>query len=158
MKILEIGKEFKIENVLSLRKKMTQAEIQQEMLSIGEFLEQNSFFKKGPIVTATFAIEQLNEQPLLDTEILVPIDKPANLYGKYKFKDVFHLINAVYARHEGNPNTLQNTYIELNQYISEKGLQPITAAYNVNVVDLQPGQSMDDMIVDVYVGVNPSIV
>lgn len=46
MKILEIGKEFKIENVLSLRKKMTQAEIQQEMLSIGEFLEQNSFLKK----------------------------------------------------------------------------------------------------------------
>lgn len=49
MKILEIGKEFKIENVLSLRKKMTQQEIQQEMMSIGEFLEQNSFKKMVPL-------------------------------------------------------------------------------------------------------------
>lgn len=157
MRIMEIGKEFKIENVLSLRKKMTQAEIHQEMMSIGNFLEQNSFKKNGPIVTATFAIEESFEQPLLDMEILVPIDKPAKLSGKYKLKDVFHLMNTVYARHEGNPNTLQNTYNELNQYISEKGLQPITAAYNVNVVDLNPGQSMDEMIVDVYIGVNPSI-
>lgn len=157
MKIIEIKKEFKIENVLSLRKKMNQAELQQEMLSIGKFLEQNSLKKNGPLVTATFAIEESNEQPLMDTEVLVPLDKPARLYGEYRLKDVFHLMNAVYARHEGNPNTLQNTYNELNQYISQKGLQPITAAYNVNVVDLQPGQSMDDMIVDVYIGVNPSI-
>lgn len=157
MRIMKIGKEFKIENVLSLRKKMTQAQIQQEMMSIGEFLEQNNYKKNGPIVTATFAIDQSNGQPLLDMEILVPIDKPAKLYGEYKLKDVFHLMNAVYTRHEGNPNTLEITYNELNQYISENGLQPITAAYNVNVVDLHPGQSMDDMIVDVYIGVNPSI-
>lgn len=43
MRIMEIGKEFEIENVLSFRKKMTQVEIQQEMMSIGKFLEQNSF-------------------------------------------------------------------------------------------------------------------
>ncbi|GMK41991.1 hypothetical protein PCCS19_50500 [Paenibacillus sp. CCS19] len=157
MGTMKIGREFKIENVLSLRKKMTQAEIQEEMMGIGQFLEQNNYKKNGPVVTATFAIEQSNGQPLLDTEILVPIDKPAKLYGKYTFKDVFHLMNAVFVRHEGNPNTLQITYNELNQYLSEKNLQPITAAYNVNVVDLHPGQSMDDMIVDVYIGVNPSI-
>lgn len=157
MRIMEVGKEFKIENVLSLRKKMNQAEIQQEMMSIGKFLEQNSLKKNGPIVTATFAIEESDGQPLLDMEILVPIDKPAELSSKYKLKDVFHLMNAVYARHEGNPNSLQNTYNELNQYICEKGLQPITVAYNVNVVDLHAGQSTDDMVVDVYIGVNPSI-
>ncbi|OMF13959.1 AraC family transcriptional regulator [Paenibacillus amylolyticus] len=155
--MIEIEKEFKIENVLSLRKKMTQADIQQEMMNIGKFLEQNDLKKNGPLVTVTFAIEQSNEQPLLDTEILVPLDQPTKLYGEYNFKNVFHLMNAVYARHEGNPNTLQDTYNELNQYINQKGLQPITAAYNVNVVDLQPGQSMDNMIVDVYIGVNPSI-
>ncbi|NMI06881.1 GyrI-like domain-containing protein [Paenibacillus sp. SZ31] len=155
--MIEIEKEFKIENVLSLRKKMTQAEIQQEFMNIGKFLEQNSLKKNGPLVTATFAIEQSNEQPILDTEILVPLDQPAKLDEKYKFKEIFHLMNAVYARHKGNPNTLQDTYNELNQYISQKGLEPITVAYNVNVIDLEPGQSMDDMIVDVYIGVNPSI-
>ncbi|RJE89061.1 AraC family transcriptional regulator [Paenibacillus sp. 1011MAR3C5] len=155
--MVETGREFKIENVLSLRKKMTQQEIQQEMMNIGKLLEQNGLKKNGPIVTATFTIEQSNEQQLLDMEILVPLDKPAKLHGIYKFKDVFHLVNAVYARHEGNPNTLQNTYNEIDQYTRENALQLITVAYNVNIVELHPGQSMDDMIVDVYIGVNPSI-
>ena len=57
MSMVETGREFKIENVLTLRKKMTQAELLQEMQNIGKFLEQNNIKKNGPIVTATFAVE-----------------------------------------------------------------------------------------------------
>ncbi|MGB3973267.1 MAG: GyrI-like domain-containing protein [Peptococcia bacterium] len=157
MSMVETGREFKIENVLTLRKKMTQAELLQEMQNIGKFLEQNNIKKNGPIVTATFAVEQSSGQPLLDMEIMVPMDKPVELTGEYRLKEAFHLVNAVYARHKGDPNLLEDTYNRIAQYINEKKLQQITVAYNVNVVDLQPGQPMDDMIVDVYIGVNPSI-
>ena len=151
------GKELKLENVLSLRKKMTQMEIQNEMINIGKHLEENGVKKNGPIVTATHSIEQINNEMLLDMEILVPMDKKLELSGKYKLKEIFHLTNAVYKRHEGNPNNLQITYNEMMEYITQNNLQQITAGYNVSIVDLKPGESLDKMIMDVYIGVNPSI-
>ncbi|OGO78603.1 MAG: hypothetical protein A2Y23_09975 [Clostridiales bacterium GWB2_37_7] len=57
----------------------------------------------------------------------------------------------------GNPALLQNTYNEIMNYLKQNNLQQITAGYNVNVKELQLGQSLDEMIVDVYFGVNPSI-
>ena len=155
--MIELNKSIRLENLLSLRKKMTQQQINEEMMKIGKHLQDNDIKKNGPIVTATFAVEEANGQPLMDMEILVPLDKKAALPDEYRFKLVFHLVNAVYVRHIGNPALLQNTYSELMGFVSENNLQPITAAYNINVKELQPGLSMDEMIVDVYLGVNPSI-
>ncbi len=154
---IETGKEIRLENVLSLRKKMTQMETQQEMMNIRKYLEENGVRKNGPIVTATFAVEKVNEQPIFDMEILVQMDKKLSLVGVYRLKEEFHLVNAVYARHKGNPNNLQSTYNEIMAYINQNNLQQITAGYNVNVVDLKPGDSIENMIIDVYIGVNPSI-
>lgn len=35
---IEIGKELKLNNIISLRKKMTQEEVEKEMIKIGDFL------------------------------------------------------------------------------------------------------------------------
>lgn len=154
---VESGKEFKLENVLSLRKKMTQEEINSEIMKIGKFLQDNGVRKAGPIVTVTFAVDAENGQPLLDMEILVPLDKKIELPGQYVFKPVFHIVNAVYARHEGNPAALQNTYNDMLAYIQKNKRHQITAGYNVQVKDLMPGMTPDDMVVDVYIGVSPNI-
>src|SRR5690554_6988830 len=82
MPIIENNKELKLENVLSLRKKMGQADVPQEMMKIGEFLKRNDIKKNGPIVTATFNIEKTNEEPILDMEILVPMDRQVELSGE----------------------------------------------------------------------------
>ena len=136
---------------------MTQAEVNTEMMNIGKLFEEKGIKKSGPVVTATFAIETLVGQPLLDMEILVPMDKTIELTGEYRVKDLFHIVNAVYARHEGNPSTLQNTYNEMMAFIGKNKLQQITAGYNVNVKDMLPGMSMDELVIDVYIGVNPSV-
>lgn len=154
---IEKNKSLRYENLLSLRKKMTQAQVQEEMMKIGSLLNETGARKNGSIVTATFSVENGDGQPILDMEILVPLDRPAILPQPYILKPVFQLVNAVYARHQGNPNLLQNTYHELLQYITNNQMQQITAAYNVNVNDLQPGQSLEEMIIDVYIGINPSI-
>ena len=154
---IETGKELKLDNVLSLRKKMTQMEIQQEMMKIGKFFEEIGIKKNGPVVTATFAMEQNGGQPLLDMEILIPMDKKVSLDGEYILKEKFHLVNAVYAKHIGNPNLLQNTYNQLMAYINDNKLHQITVAYNAQVKDMKLGDSIDDMVMDVYIGVNPSI-
>src|SRR5690554_5884967 len=142
-----------MENLLSLRKKLKQSEIVHEMQKIGEYFQKNKIKKVGPIVNTTFNIENVNGEQLLDVEILVPMNKKYDLIGEYKFKEKFHLLNAIYTSHKGNPALLQQTYDLLFQYIQKNNLQQITPAYNVNVKELAPGESMDEMIIDVYIGV-----
>lgn len=155
---IEMGKELKLNNVISLRKKMTQEKVEKEMIKIGNFINENNLKKNGSVVTATFQVEMNNGQPIMDMEILVPVDREVELSNtsEYKFKKVFHLVNAVYARHIGNPMLLQSTYNEIMDYINKNNLQPITAAYNATVSEIREGQALDDFIVDVYVGVNPN--
>lgn len=157
MSNVQLGKEYKMENVLSLRKKMIQLEIQQGMKEIQALLQKNEVQKNGPVVTTTFAVEQNADQQVLDMEILVPLDKKMSLPEKYLYKKIFHLKNAIYARHEGNPALIQNTLNKMIKYIQENKLQQITSVYNVNVKELKQGDSMDDMTMDLYIGVNPSI-
>ncbi|MHB8062261.1 MAG: AraC family transcriptional regulator [Ruminiclostridium sp.] len=154
---IENGKELKIENLLSLRKKMTQAEANTEMMKIGKMFEEKGIKKNGPVITATFAIETIGGQALLDMEIFVPMDKKVELTGEYRFKALFHMVNAVYARHVGNPAMLQNTYNEMMAFIQQNDLQQITAGYNVTVKDMLPGISLDELVMDVYIGVNPNV-
>jgi len=85
------------------------------------------------------------------------MDKRVELEGEYRVKDLFHLVNAVYARHEGNPATLQGTYNEMMAYMQKNQLQQITVGYNVNVKDMLPGMSIDELVMDVYIGVNLSM-
>lgn len=154
---IEIGKELKMENLLSLRKKMKQSEIVFEMQKIGYYFQKNGIKRAGPIVNTTYNIENVNGEQIIDVEILVPMDKKYELSGEYKLKEKFHLLNAVYANHKGNPAFLQQTYEMLFNYIQNNNLQQITPAYNVNVKELAPGESADEMVIDVYIGISPNI-
>ena len=149
---IEEGKQLIMNNVLSLRKKMTQQQLQEEMMKIGQALQKLGVKKKGNLVTATFGIEEINGEQLLDIEILLPLDREVELPVEYKLKKEFRLVNAVYARHEGNPVLLQNTLQGMMDYISKRGLQQITAAYNVQVNEVRSEAELDGMIVDCYVG------
>lgn len=148
--------ELKLENVLSIRKKMTQEEIQAEIIKIGSFLDQQRVNKNGPIVTATFGLEYENGQPLLDMEILVPLDRAIQAEAPYTFKNVFHLVHAIHSRYTGNMALLQNAYNEMLDYVNRNNLHQITVAYNAQTNELVQGQPGSDMTVDIYIGINPS--
>lgn len=154
MIVIESNKELRLENVLSLRKKMTQTEINEEIININRFFESRGIEKQGPFMTTTYAIEQNN---LFDMEILVPMNKAVELPQKYVFKPVFKLVNAIYVRHKGNPSLLQTVYNEIYAYIHNNKLQPITPAYNVTVKEITPGMNMDDVVIDIYIGISPNI-
>jgi len=156
MVIIEVGKELILENVLSLRKKLTQEEINNEMIKIGKFFESNSINKAGPVVTCTYSAEVVNAVVMMDMEILVPMDRTVDLVD-YTLKPIFRLVNAVYARHYGDPTKLQDTYNEMLEFIQKNKLQQITPGYNVTVKDILPDMNPNEIIVDVYVGVSPNI-
>ena len=159
--VIKEGQEFHMSNVLSFRKKMSMVELQQESMQISRFIESGGFAKAGPTVTATFAIEQQGgttpDKQVLDMELLIPLDKPFTPPDSCVCKPEFRLVNAVSIRHMGNPATLQESCNKLMAYVEEHGLQPITCGYNVTVQEAKTQAEMDQMIVDVYIGISPNI-
>lgn len=155
--MIQESKELNLKNILSLRKKLTQQQLQEELVKIGQFLKDSGAKKDGSLMTATFSVENIDGQQIMDVEVLVPIDKKIEVTGEYKFKPIFHLVNALCIRHEGNPAKISNTISELNEYIIKNNLQVITATYNVTIKDAKTQEELDDVIIDIYVGINPSI-
>jgi len=121
---------------------------------VESYLESNQINRTGSIITTTYDILGNN---MLDIEILVPIDKVINLPLEYKMKPVFKITNAVYARHKGNPALLQGVYSEILEYIHNYGLQQITTAYNVTINEISLEGNVDELIIDVYIGVSNNI-
>jgi len=155
--MIEANKELKLNNILSLRKRMKQEEVEKEMHKITRYMQENGLKKAGPLITTTFSIENANGEQILDMEILVPVSKGIKLLGEYQFKEEFRLLNAVYARHEGNPYNLQETYNKLMEYIQKNNLVQITSAYNVNIKQPSLVENIEDTIIDVYIGVSPNM-
>ncbi len=157
MTIISCNNSLELGDVLSLRKRMREEDMSREIMKLAEFIEKSNLVKTGPMVTTTFGVEKVGEDPILDMEILIPVDKAGKPRGEYQFKKNFRLVNAVRIRHLGHPGGLRNTYNKLREYMLKNRLQQITPPYNVQVNRLQPEQSLDEMIIDVYVGVNASI-
>ena len=100
---------------------------------------------------STYAVEG-NE---LDIELLMPIDKSIDSTDKFAFKNYIKIINAVVASYKGRPIGLQEACNQLNQYIMEHKLQPITVGYNVTKkTDMLNPENTE---IDVYVGISPNI-
>ena len=122
-----------------------------------QIISENSAEKKGFSVTATFAIENNGSQPIMDIEILIPLNKEIHVPSDYKFEPIFRLNNAIKIRHQGNPAMLQNSANELMKYIADHQLTPITTGYNVTVQEPTNQNDVDSLIVDMYVGVSDNI-
>ena len=130
------------------------AKISQDIENI---IEKNQAKKIGAPVSATYAVEVGADGPIMDCEILVPLDKKFDVPSGFVFKDRFLLTNAVMITHVGNPTKIQGTVDELNRYIEEKKLRPITTGYNVSRIEAKSPADIDNMEIDIYVGISPNI-
>ena len=156
MSEIKTGQELILENVLSFRSKMTPDRVQDKMTDIGRYLKNNNVKNNGTLVTTSFSVEIIDGKQVIDMEILIPVDKkPVDLNG-YRYKERFHLVNALYLKHIGNPQLIQDSYNLLQHYMEDNKLQPITGGYNVTVK--KPGQNgpVDEMETDIYIGINPN--
>ena len=151
--MLEIkeNQKLNIMNVFSYRGKVRQIEIE----NIGKEMEvyiQNAGVKRaGNPITATYAIEG----DVIDLELIMPIDRSIASTDKFVFKNQIKIENAVDAAYRGHPMGLQEACSQLNQYIMEHRLQPITVGYNVTKkMDMIAPENTE---IDVYVGISPNI-
>lgn len=148
---------LEMRNVLSHRAKMTQQELQAKSQEIEKLLQNSGAQRSAPAVTTTYSVEQGAGGTVMDIEFLVPLDREITAPNGYVWKPHFLLTNALRIRHIGNPATLQNSINELNAYITERRLVPITTGYNVTVKEAKTPQELDNMEIDVYVGISPNL-
>ena len=148
---IKTGQTLELNNVLSYRGKVKQSELE----VVGKALEQEAVLAGAKVVgnpvTATYTVEQDE----IDMELLLPIDREIPPTERYVFKKEIRIVNAVMAAYKGHPMGLQDACNQLNQYIVEHGLQPITVGYNVTKkTDML---CLENTEVDVYVGISPNI-
>ena len=143
--------ELNVKNLLSFRGKVSQAELEAISRDMQNVITTQGAKAVGSAITATFAMEN----GMLDIEILVPVDKPMESVGKYEYKERLHIVNAVKASYKGHPMGLQDVINQLNQYMIDSRLQPITVGYNVTKkMDMLTPENTE---VEVYVGINPNV-
>ena len=148
---------LEMKNLLSFRGKVTQQAFAAKSQEIEQILKAAGAEKAAPAVTTTFAVEQGPMGPVMDVEILLPLDKEIQAPAGFTFKPHFLLTNAVMVRHVGHPSRMQESVNALNAYITEHQLVPITSGYNVTVKEAKTPLELDMMEVNIYVGVSPNL-
>lgn len=151
--MLEIkeNQELQVVNLLSYRAKVRQAELENIGKEMENYIQNAGAKRVGNPITATYAIEG----DTIDVELLMPINMIINSTDKFVFKSQIKIVNAVVAAYKGHPIGLQDACNQLNQYIMEHKLQPITVGYNVTKkMDMLNPENTE---IDVYVGISPNI-
>ena len=148
---IKTNQNLELENLMSFLGQVRQSELEHIGKDLEEKIRQAGAEKVGYPISATYAVEG----EMIDVEILVPINRRLHNIGNYVFKEKLLITNALQAMHRGNPVGLQQTCNQLNQYIIEQKLVPITVGYNVTRrVDML---NVENTEIDVFVGINPNI-
>ena len=151
--MLEIkeNQELNVTNILSLREKIKQSELDVIGKEMECYIYSLGAKKFGTPITATYGVEG----DMYDMEILMPVDRSIISTDRFVFKKQIKIVNAVTVSYKGHPMGLQEACNQLNQYITEHRLQPITVGYNVTKeLDML---NLDNTQIDVYVGISPNI-
>jgi len=146
------NQELNVDNLLSYKGKIKQAELENIGKEMEIYIQSTGAKRVGNPITATYAVEG----DAIDIELMIPIDKSIVSTDKFVFKSQIKIVNAIVAEYKGHPIGLQDACNQLNQYIMEHKLQPITVGYNVTKkTDMLSPQNTE---IDVYVGISPNIV
>ena len=93
---------LQMKNVLSFRGRMSQQEMVQKSQEIEQVMKDKGVVKAGPTATTTFSVEQSPAGPVMDIEILIPVDKGIEAPAGYTFKPEILLVNALMANSDGS--------------------------------------------------------
>lgn len=99
--------------------------------------------------------KNIQEDGHFGVELILPIDKNIGSIEQYCFKEKIKIVNALKLVYVGTTSGLQIACNEMNQYILENTLQPITVGYNVTKY-IAP-MNIDNTEIDVYVEISPNI-
>ncbi|MBR4344387.1 MAG: hypothetical protein IKP88_17080 [Lachnospiraceae bacterium] len=150
---------LQMKNVLSYRGNLNKEGLEAKRDEINALIKEFGAHAIHPAITTSHGIEQTDNGPIIDMEILVPLDRDVSTEvirkkaPGYRFKPVFQLVNAVRIHHTGGTN-IEDSIKELYKYISVRNMHPITTLYNITINDPEDPK---DLIVDLMMGIDPNI-
>lgn len=147
------NKKYSIENVLTFRGKVRQETINNIATKAEEVIKKANLEIIGPVITAIHSIENDGSNQLFDFELIVPVSGVMASVDEYIFKDKFMIENALTFRHIGNPQSMNSEMEEFIKYIKENQFKPVTPFYNITIKVAVTPAEIDNMIVDIYVGI-----
>lgn len=153
MSNIKSGQELRLKNVLKIRREMSQLEIREELNQIEKKISDSGNERNGATITTVYGSRTIKGNTVLDIEILVPLNGPIECLDSYEVLDDFIIHNALHLKHIGNPNMIQSKVNKLNQYINDNNLQATTPLYSINTKGMNTVNSIEEMEVDMYIGV-----
>lgn len=141
---------LEVENLISYRGMVSNEELNHIIDDMHESINISGFKVVGGPITAMHGISDNKN----DIELLLPVSGKAIGIAKYNFKEKIKIVNALVVKFIGNPLFLQKACDEMNQYILDKKLTPITVGYNMTR-KVDPSNA-DNTEIDIYVGISPN--
>lgn len=141
---------YEINNLITQSSRFTVREFQKALLNISSIYKDYSINNGEYVITTTRSLEVVNGEQIMVVEILLPVFYRIPVEDPYVFKNIVRITNALYAKVEEVAN-LQNALNEVNQYILDNKLQPITTAYLVQ------SKKENKPCVEIYIGLDPNI-
>ena len=148
--------ELLLEKVYSKRVLLPQQDLMILLKEIKTYCESNLVIIES-LTTVTFGMKKNEKgENVLDEEIILkPEKEDEKMPEGFVFKEKLYITNALKAHFEGNEEQATQVFIEMNKYITENKLQPITPGYSVSY---KPYCRTDHtMNVDLFVGLNPNV-
>lgn len=144
---------YSVEQVITYRGKVNNKLINNVMSQLLSVINDTGLKINGPTITAIYSIENDCGDQIIDIEIVVPINGIMTSTDEFVYRDRFEISNALMFRHIGNPLTMNTEMQEFNQYIRDNDFKPVTPFYNVTVRSASSPSEIDNIIMDIYVGV-----
>ncbi len=145
-----LNQQYEMNNLITRSGRLTVTEFQKNLMEMASSYKDFAINNGEYIITTTKAVEFIGGEQLMDVELLMPISYRMPVEEPYQWKDKVRITNALYVK-VTDPALLQETLNQVNEYIAENRLQPITSAYLVQT-------KQDNMpCIEVYVGINPNV-
>ena len=152
---MEINQEeiYLVEQVITYRGKVNNKLLNNVMEQLFSAINDAGLKIDGSTISAIHSIENDCGDQIIDIEIIVPINGVMTSTDEFVYRDRFEINNALMFRHIGNPQTMNTEMQEFNQYIKNNNFKPVTPFYNVTVRSASSPSEIDNIIMDIYVGV-----
>lgn len=141
---------YEINNLISRTGKFTLPEFQKTLIEMVNTYKDFSIANGDYVITTTKAVEMKEGVQVMDVEILMPVNYRMPVDAPYMFKSTLRLTNALYSK-VTEVAMLQDNINQINQYIQDQKLIPITSMYLVQT------KQNNQLCIEIYVGINPNI-
>jgi hypothetical protein len=143
-----------VQNLITIRQKMKQEEMPIHLKKLLDYITLHGAKKVGGFISATYGITDGS----MDAEIYIPIDKEIPSQGELIYKPELLLTNCLKVTYIGNPQLLQKTLDELNQFIAMNKLMPISVGFNVTIHEITDPADIELFEVETYVSISGNVI